>query len=226
MSKQHENTITTKLVDLLNRMRSTWTLEEQARPFKNNQKCPDVFVTELGRDPIAIEVKLDGKSPNTRGEAQTAAHLGEELLPAPNMVAETLTTAMALRIPARFLQVKRRDLEQALQQAGDIHYVLLTGNGADTNRFPRKGWAKGTVDDVAMALQLGATPNSKIEEAAQLLEHRINQAALLLEAAIATRPSIGAAVGKILYQQPGEQTAPDGDADYHQRLCLPELPCR
>ena len=207
MSKQHENTITTKLVDILNRMRSTWTLEEQARPFKNNQKCPDVFVTELGRDPIAIEVKLDGRSPNTRGEGQAAAHLGEELSPAPNMVAETLTTAMALRIPARFLHVERRDLEQALQQAGDIHYVLLSGNGVDTNRFPREGWAKGTVGDVAMALQLGATPNSKIEEAAQLLEHHINQAALLLEAAIATRPSIGAAVGKILYQQPGEQTA-------------------
>ena len=63
MSKQHENTITTKLVDLLNRMRSTWTLAEQAHPFKNNQKYPDIFVTELGREPIAIEVKLDGKSP-------------------------------------------------------------------------------------------------------------------------------------------------------------------
>ena len=35
MSKQHENTITTKLVDILNRMRSTWILAEQARPFKN-----------------------------------------------------------------------------------------------------------------------------------------------------------------------------------------------
>ena len=207
MSKQHENTITTKLVDILNRMRSTWTLEEQARPFKNNQKCPDIFVTELGREPIAIEVKLDGKSPNTRGEAQTAAHLGEELLPAPNIVAETLTTAMALRIPTRFLQVERRDLEQALQQADDIHYVLLSRNGVDINRFPRQGWARGPVNDVVMALQLGATPNSKIQEVAALLEHRINQAARLLETAIATRPNIGTAIGKILYQQPGKQTA-------------------
>ena len=207
MSKQHENTITTKLVDLLNGMRSTWTLAEQPRPFKNNQRCPDVFVTELGREPIAIEVKLDGKSPNTRGETQAAQHLGEDLSPAPNMVAETLTTAMALRIPTRFLSVKRRDLAQELRQADDIHYVLLNRNGADTNRFPREGWTKATVGDVAMALQLGATPNSRIQEAAELLEHRINQAALLLEAAVATRPSIGTAIGKILYQQPGEQTA-------------------
>ena len=207
MSKQHENTITTKFVDILNGMRSTWTLAEQARPFKNNRKCPDVFVTELGREPVAIEVKLDGKSPNTRGEAQAAQHLGEELSPAPNMVAETLTAAMALRIPIRFLQVKRRDLAHELRQADDIHYVLLSRNGSDTNRFPREGWAKGTVGDVAMALQLGATPNSKIQEAAALLEYRINQAALLLEASIATRPSIGTAIGKILYQEPGEQTA-------------------
>ena len=207
MSKQHENTITTKLVDILNGMRSTWTLAEQPRPFKNNQRCPDIFVTELGREPVAIEVKLDSKSPNTRGEAQAAEHLGEELSPAPNMLAEKLTTAMALRIPARFLEVERRNLEQKLRQADDLNYVLLSQNGSDTNRFPREGWVKGTVSDVAMALQLGATPNSKIEEAAQLLEYRINQAALLLETAIATRPNIGTAIGKILYQQPGEQTA-------------------
>ena len=206
MSRQHENTITTKLVDILNRMRSTWTLEEQARPFKNNQKCPDVFVTELGREPVAIEVKLDSKSPNIHGEPQAFQHLGEELLPAPNMMAETLTTAMALRIPARFGQVERRHLEQALQQANDIHYVLLSRDGSETNRFPNEGWAKGTVVDIAMALQLGTTPNSRIQEAAALLEHRINQAALLLESAIATRPSIGAAIGEILHQQHGEQT--------------------
>ena len=206
MSKQHENTITTKLVDLLNGMRSTWTLEEQTRPFKNNQRCPDIFVTELGREPVAIEVKLDGRSPNTQGEGQAAQHLGEELSPAPNMVAETLTAAMALRIPTRFLQVKRRGLAQELRQADDVHYILLSRNETDTNRFPREGWAKGTVNDVAMALQLGATPNSKIQEAAALLEYRINQAALLLEASIATRPSIGAAIGDILYQKPVEQT--------------------
>ena len=207
MSRQHENTITTKLVDILNRMRSTWSLEEQPRPFKNNQKCPDVFVTELGREPVVIEVKLDGISPNIRGEAQAGQHLGEALSPASNMVAETLTTAMALRIPARFLHVERRDLEQELQQANDIHYVLLSKDGSETNRFPDKGWAEGTIGDVAMALQLGATPNSRIQKAAALLEHRVNQAALLLEAAIATRPSIGAAIGEILHQQPGEQTS-------------------
>lgn len=207
MSRQHENTITTKLVDILNRMRSTWTLAEQARPFKNNQKCPDVFVTELGREPVAIEVKLDGKSPNTRGEAQAVQHLGEELSPAPNMVAEILTTAMALRIPARFLHVERRDLEKKLRQAEDIHYVLLNRDESETNRFPHEGWAKGTIGDIAMALQLGATPNSRIQKAAALLEHRVNQAALLLENAIATRPSIGAAIGEILHQQTGEQTS-------------------
>lgn len=204
MSRQHENTITTKLVDILNRMRSTWSLEEQIRPFRNNQKCPDVFVTELGREPVAIEVKLDGKSPNTRGEAQAKQHLGEELSPAPNVAAETLTTAMALRISARFLHIERRDLEQELQQANDIHYVLLSKDGSETNRFPDKGWAEGTIGDVAMALQLGATPNSRIQKAAALLEYHVNQASLLLEAAIATRPSIGAAIGEILHQQPGE----------------------
>ena len=207
MSRQHENTITTKLVDILNRMRSTWSLEEQTRPFKNNQKCPDIFVTELGREPVAIEVKLDGKSPNTRGEAQASQHLGEELSPAPNMVAEILTTAMALRIPTRFLRVERRDLEKELRQADNIRYVLLSRDESETNRFPHEGWAEGTIGDVAMALQLGATPNSRIQRAAALLEHSVNQAALLLEAAIATRPSIGAAIADILHQQPGEQTS-------------------
>ena len=152
-------------------------------------------------------MKLDGKSPNTRGEAQALQHLGEELSPAPNMVAEILTTAMALRIPTRFLHVERRDLEQELRRAEDIHYVLLSRDESNTNRFPCEGWAEGTIGDVAMALQLGATPNSRIQEAAALLEHRVNQAALLLETAIATRPNIGATIGDILHQQHGEQTA-------------------
>ena len=54
---------------------------------------------------------------------------------------------------------------------------------------------------------MGQRRIQKLKKPLQLLEHRINQAALLLEASIAARPSIGAAVGNILYQQPGEQTA-------------------
>ncbi len=80
MAKQHENTITTKLVDILNRMRSTWTLEEQTRPFKNNQKCPDIFVTELGREPVAIEVKLDGQNTQDARKRQWRGSMGSKFI--------------------------------------------------------------------------------------------------------------------------------------------------
>ena len=52
---------------------------------KSCQKCPDLFVTELGREPVAIEVKLDGTSPNIRGEAQAGHRLREKLCAEPSI---------------------------------------------------------------------------------------------------------------------------------------------
>ena len=73
--------------------------------------------------------------------------------------------------------------------------------------FPQSGWLKGSVADIATAIRVRATPISKIDAAADLLEKRIEIAAQQLDAAIQERPSIGAEIEAILFQKAGEQTS-------------------
>ena len=57
MNNQPETRITSKLMDILEEMRHGWTIEVEANPFTVGSKRLDAFVTERGREPIAIEAK-------------------------------------------------------------------------------------------------------------------------------------------------------------------------
>ena len=94
----------------------------------------------------------------------------------------------------------------------DTDFVLFSGESEpDTETvpesFPQSGWLSGSVADIATAIRVRATPISRIDAAADLLEKRIETAAQQLEAAIKERPSIGAEIENILFQKTGEQTS-------------------
>ena len=80
-------------------------------------------------------------------------------------------------------------------------------NEIELESFPQSGWLSGSVADIATAIRVRATPISKIDAAADLLEKRIETAAQQLETAIKERPSIGAEIEAILFQKTGEQTS-------------------
>ena len=64
-----ENTITSAFVSVLRPMREGWSVNEQiTKPFLNATQKPDVIVTEKGRNPVVIEVKIDGDTPNFAGK--------------------------------------------------------------------------------------------------------------------------------------------------------------
>lgn len=66
-----ENTITSAFVNVLRNMREAWRVNEQiTKPFLHVSQKPDVIVPETGRNPIVIEVKIDGKTPNLSGMTQ------------------------------------------------------------------------------------------------------------------------------------------------------------
>lgn len=201
----HEDTITAKIVDILETMRTAWNVEPQhTQTFLNESQRPDLTVQERGRDPIVIEVKIDEpNAPNLSGEAQAREHLGRQLVSY-----ERVKTAMALRLPHRFRHIPHRELAEALHKAADLHYVLLSGDTpADIHRFPNEGWIKGSFTDVATAIRIGAIPISKVANAAYDLEHGVNETAILLEAAIHERPGIGRQLEEILHQEACEQTS-------------------
>ena len=201
----HEDTITAKLVDLLEPMRIAWRVEPQnTQTFLSESQRPDFTVKERGRDPVIIEVKIDEpNAPNLSGEAQAREHLGRQLVSY-----ERVKTTMALRLPHRFRHTPHRELEAALRKADDLHYVLLSGDTPeDIHRFPNEGWIQGNLTDIAMAIRIGAIPISKVANAAYDLEHGVNETALLLEAAIHQRPGIAQLLEAILHQEAGEQTS-------------------
>ena len=226
-----ENTITTVFVNVLRHMRDAWSVNEQiTKPFLNATKKPDAIVTETGRNPIVIEVKIDGDTPNLSGEIQAEAHFGMLLDPSvfTGLTYNIIENVLRVRMPARFRTMPQDEIASEMRKAEDLAYILLNkpepegetepdqvlfitesepGNEIEPESFPQSGWLKGSVADIATAIRVRATPISKIDAAADLLEKRIETAAQQLETAIKARPSIGAEIEAILFQKAGEQTS-------------------
>jgi len=201
----HEDTITSKIVDILETMRNTWRVQpQQTQTFLTQNQRPDLTVRERGREPVVIEVKIDGaNTANLTGEAQALEHLDRRLVSY-----EPVNAAMALRVPHRFRLVQHRELENELRQADDFHYVLLTGETSEAvTRFPKEGWIKGSLMDIATAIHTGAIPTVRVAKAAYDLEHGVNETALLVEAARHERSEISTQLEAILHQEACEQTS-------------------
>ena len=200
-----EDTITVKLVDILETMRSTWQIEPQnTQTFLDSRKKPDFTVKEKSRNPIVAEVKIDNpNSPDLSGEDQAKRHLGRCLASY-----EIVTTAMAVRFPSRFRDIPNRELTDELRYANDLHYILLSGERPrHAHRFPNEGWIQGSVTDIATAIRIGAMPTSEVVRAAFDLEYGVDEAAKLLEDAIEERPEIGQRIEDILHQESCLQTS-------------------
>ena len=115
---QSEDTITVKLVDILETMRSTWDIELQnTQTFLDSRKKPDFTVKEKRRNPIVAEIKIDkANSPDFSGEDQAKRHLGRRLASY-----EPVTTTMAVRFPYRFRNLSNRELTDQIRHAKDLH---------------------------------------------------------------------------------------------------------
>ena len=205
VSTQPENVITAELVRILNRMSPRWTLEQHQRPFRGSQKNPDIFITRPGYEPVAIEAKYVDSADDVVAQAQK--HVGRELETEYATRTETLHTVMAIRYPAWFKEVAGRDIEEKLCSAADLQYLLKGKSGGETYRFPRKGWATGTVADIANAVHVGTVPSERIDDAAEQMERAVNIAAQQLDAAVKARAAIGDSLEHILHQERGTQTS-------------------
>ena len=206
MNRQHtnsEDTITTLFVEILMPMSATWSIHEQTtKPLVENQGKPDVIIRTVERYPMAVEVKIDYKrGPNETGEKQTREqYLGKTL----GMTLETLTSAIAIRLPYRFRTMPRDEIRKNLEASKDFAYALLSVD--EPHRFPEKGWLHGSIADIATAIRIGATPITKIEQAAEVLENGIHRTAVIVNGVIQHRPHIGKRIGELLVQESGEQT--------------------
>ena len=207
MRHQLENVITSELVSLLNKMSATWTLEQHQRPFRDSQKNPDVLMTKNGHEPVAIEAKYADTQNEKRLLAQATKHIGRELRPGYDSFTNVLHTAMAIRYPVWLRDVAGRDVARKLRDTDELLYLLIGQSGGERYQFPRTGWAKGTVADIANALHVGAIPRERIDKATEELEYKISDAARWLDRTMEERPGIKPQIEAILHQECGEQTS-------------------
>ncbi|MDE0688952.1 MAG: hypothetical protein OXI61_12350 [Candidatus Poribacteria bacterium] len=205
MQKNKEDLITTAFVKILRPMRHKWDLTQHpSRPFMENDKEPDILVTETesDRDSIAIEDKVDKEgSADHSGERQLKDdYLGKTL----RRDGRIIHTGIAVRFPYRFREIEQSELDEKMEKADDIAYCLISTE--KPNRFPKEGWLTGCVADIATAIRVRATPISKIEEAVQTLKDGVNHAAIRAEQTIEEHPDIGEKIANILVQAHSKQT--------------------
>ena len=158
-------------------------------------KQPDIMVRVPRAAPLVIEADF---YPANSLEDDALSRVGAKTA---NRV-RPIETAVALRYPRRLRNVSETGLAEALADCDDLEWCVWT-EGPSNVRFPSEGWVRGSLPDLAGAIEILAVSPRNIEMAADRLELGVlHGAALLAEAGTTTQ----AKVAEFLHQEPGEQT--------------------
>ena len=207
--KKKENVVTSLTVDVLGDVlprAAGWEVEEQENVLDRSAKHPDIVVTRLGHETVAIDAKWQGDA--NRGEANLkevcAKYRGQTLTTDFRGKSAALTTVMVIRYPQTFKPLRRWELIEAVKAAADIEYVLVgLSKGADY-RFPQHGFASGTLSDIANAIRFGAVPSARIQDAAEQMGNAVKGAASELHKVATQRKAVAAGLNEILDGDCGE----------------------
>ena len=198
-----ENTVTTKVRELLSKMTHGWTFREQQAAFVGNQRTPDIIAMRDGRETVAIEAKsYKADIADAIDELQTD-YFGQRLKPLYQRVSPTLTAGLALRYPKAVQNIDDDDLEHALVHTDEIDYCVITADSE--GNFPKSGYATGSLRDIATALHIGASPTKKIAEVAEVYSAGMEEWSKDIERSIQERPVIGDMLAEILGQEATEE---------------------
>lgn len=202
-----EEKITQKVAPILQQKSQSWTLRTEERVLVNQARRPDIFMTKASHHPIVIEAKwADSQAKTNDVLAQARSHFGKKLKPPFNEYGNSVQAVMALKYPVYLKEEPEAQLETAVAACTEFEYMLINRYRDGETRFPRAGFAKGSLADVAMALHLGAVPMETLTAATEKLEQEINAAADELQKAVKHHPAIGEELAGILNQPSGIQT--------------------
>ena len=112
-------------------------------------------------------------------------------------------------MPQRFrgAQGQRTFAKRNSSLPDDLEFALFTvKNDDEYTRLPERGWLTGNIIDLSLLVQAATIPPFLIDEAANLLEIGVNQAAGLLEEYTTTHPGSIQRIADELQQQDSIQT--------------------
>ena len=162
-------------------------------------KRPDIIVRHPDGLPVAVETEF---APARTVEGDACDRLGQTLLQG----GHTIEQSIALRIPANLSTAPQHELERLLEIA-ELEFCVLSGSSATPDRWPKSGWIKGHIDDLAAVIEHAALSEDRIARGMRILEEGIGQAATQLREECVNAPDTLESIARELHQKEGEQTS-------------------
>lgn len=185
MNKSKENTITNAVAPLLRAKLtgSGYTVAAHPTAFDGSAKEIDICVRRRGYETIGIEAKIHGTADDAGVEQLQTEYFGKQLNTDWRGSSLTLQTGMAIRYPEEASTCPQAELATVLSESTDFEYRLVTADG--TGDFPKGGFVRGSLDDIATALTIGAVPAEKIQAAINIMTRGMDVAVNDITQAIA-----------------------------------------
>ena len=162
---------------------------------------PDIIVRHPGGMAVVIETEYE---PARTVEADARNRLGRILEPE----GELMEAAVAVRIPGQ-LGEGSGDLLDGIR-AGTFLFCTFSGTrlpGDPVRRWPRSGWLRGGIDELADCIEQVSLSEQRIDRGAEILERAVRNTARTLQAATQDRsPEVLRKLADCLRQEEGEQT--------------------
>jgi hypothetical protein len=168
--------------------------------LKKKSLRPDIMILEPGVPPICLETEF---APANSVEADAAARLGEVSA----KTGDKIQVVLAVKIPARFKDIPATKLLASIRSASDFEYCVLTGQSpSNYDRWPGRGFIRGTLRSLFTTIQGAATPPSLIQEGAEALERGAAEIAATIGSIAETHEGVVAKISDALKQEVNQQT--------------------
>ena len=201
-----ESQLNGRIATLLGRVASRWDVHGESRgAFQGSQRQPDILIVQPGAQPVVIENEY---LPANTVEAEARDRLGESLDASVVQASGRINAAVALRSPAELHDCGGLDdVDGMLGHGVTLEYALFAGlDGVDYTRFPKSGFIRGNIRDLAAFVEYAATPEDAVQRAVMILEEGVQNAAAILRQAEELSGDTQMAIPEHLKQPHSEQT--------------------
>lgn len=201
-----EHTINDAIAELLRGTRWAWRGDDVVRSettqllAESGGLRPDILVTEPYTAPVVIETEV---LPAANVEAEAIARLDEKL----RGTGRPILSSISVRLPTRFREAQGQALKEKIQTANDLEFTYYTGRSSENyTRHPERGWLTGGIQELSLLVQSATMPPLLIDQAANILEIGVSEAAGLLNELAKSRPGAIKRIAAALHQQDSPQT--------------------
>ena len=171
---------------------------ERANKLVGSAKQPDITVDAPGRERVLVENKYASVSARQL-EQQCLGHFGTWWAKDDRPV----RVVVGMRSPERLNQFSDEDLARGAFTEVTFQWAMWSVNGeGDPTRFPESGWLDGRIAELAAFIDRAGADGADASALADLVQMQLTAAAAWATEGAGTAD----AFGKVLSQEPGEQT--------------------